>query len=125
MKKRCTNSSCRRTFTVKPDQEQVRCPRCGKIYPRIHTPKNARTKKPVRIRISSLNGLSKILAIKALRKAMGLMLVEAKNAIDPLFSGERVFLDLETGRNLKESTRIAQELQEAGLSCRVLSPKHC
>ena len=34
MKKKCTNSKCRKVFTVW-DREMVICPYCGKIYPRL------------------------------------------------------------------------------------------
>lgn len=34
MKKRCTNSSCRKTFTV---TESAACPHCGQVYPRLFT----------------------------------------------------------------------------------------
>ena len=37
MRKKCTNSSCRRSFPVIPGN-RVKCPHCGKTYPRITVP---------------------------------------------------------------------------------------
>lgn len=34
MKKKCTNSNCRKVFTITVDNNVV-CPFCGKKYPRI------------------------------------------------------------------------------------------
>lgn len=35
MKKRCTESACRKEFTLRPGT--ARCPHCGKVYPRCFT----------------------------------------------------------------------------------------
>ena len=35
MKKKCTNSACRRVFTPQKDRIVPTCPHCGKIYPRM------------------------------------------------------------------------------------------
>lgn len=45
MKKRCTNSECRRMFTI--SSYAVTCPYCGKEYPRLHG------SRPVVIRINA------------------------------------------------------------------------
>ena len=34
MKKKCTNPSCRRVFSLSA-KEAVACPRCGRVYPRL------------------------------------------------------------------------------------------
>lgn len=35
MKKKCTNSSCRRTFFYQTAWNRISCPYCGKEYPRL------------------------------------------------------------------------------------------
>ena len=40
MKKKCTNSTCRRVFTPWFRDGIVTCPHCGKTYPRMQSPKN-------------------------------------------------------------------------------------
>lgn len=35
MKKKCTNSSCRRTFFYRAAWNRISCPYCGKEYPRL------------------------------------------------------------------------------------------
>lgn len=53
MKKKCTNSACRRTFTV-GKQRGGRCPHCDKVYPRL--PADAkRFRGPYVLRVKSYN----------------------------------------------------------------------
>ena len=39
MKKRCTNSACRRVFSLSRAEASRQCPYCGKLYPRLPAPR--------------------------------------------------------------------------------------
>ena len=79
MKKRCTNSSCRKLFTA----DSV-CPYCGKEYPRIPVdgrehPRYFKTFHEVRL---NDYGNNKIAVIKELRELTRMSLAEAKYAVE-------------------------------------------
>ena len=72
MKKRCTNSSCRKVFRV----ETHTCPYCGKQYPRAN-PVNDRY-----MVVLTYAGLRKLSVIKVIRSITTLNLREAKTLAD-------------------------------------------
>lgn len=79
MKKRCTNSSCRKLFTA----DSV-CPYCGKEYPRIPVdgrehPRYFKTFHEVRL---NDYGSNKIAVIKELRELTRMSLAEAKTMVE-------------------------------------------
>ena len=69
IKKRCTNSACRKTFDTA--QKPV-CPHCGKAYPRT----------AVRHSVTLLSTKSKLAAIRVIRAHAALSLREAKDLVD-------------------------------------------
>lgn len=72
MKKRCTNSSCRKVFRV----ETYTCPYCGKQYPRVN-PVNDRY-----MVVLTYAGPSKLSVIKVIRSITTLGLRDAKTLAD-------------------------------------------
>lgn len=71
MKKRCTNSACRRVFSrVLPA-----CPHCGRVYAR---------QRLYLVELTGFQGEWKLAALKALRAAFGQGLGEAKNTLENL-----------------------------------------
>jgi ribosomal protein L7/L12 len=100
MRKKCTNSSCRRTFTVEP-VNKVSCPYCGREYPRL-LPGSDRT-------VVLLNpGYSRLGVIKLARKYTGLGFKDAKKLVDSAPS------IVKTGLTSLQARQICKELREAG-----------
>lgn len=81
MKKKCTNSACRRAFTPVMEEGGVQCPCCGKSYPRLSIPEAER-----RALILSLSGMpelrERVALVKQIRTSLGWSLREAKEAVD-------------------------------------------
>lgn len=74
MKKRCTNSACRRLFI-----SDAVCPYCGKQYPRI----TARKKPIVLAEILLIDfGPSKLKTVFVLHERFGMNLLEARQCVD-------------------------------------------
>ena len=73
--KRCTNSSCRREFRL----DTLVCPYCGKCYPRESIGCGLQGRYAV---VFTYAGVSKLAAIKAIRKYVALGLRDAKEIVD-------------------------------------------
>lgn len=77
MKKRCTNSACRRVFRVPQPHASVVCPHCGRVYAQ-----GAAAQVQVEIR-DAVPGM-KLPLIKALYNRLGYSLREARDRADGL-----------------------------------------
>jgi len=101
MKKRCTNSSCRKVFD---ERATSTCPHCGKEYPRLSR----------RDLILSHHGPCKLAVIKVVRRHTGLGLKNAKTLVDnvPSFIGNMP---------AKLAADIQWELEDAGGTAKVVS----
>ncbi len=109
MRKKCTNSSCRRTFTVEA-VNKVSCPYCGRVYPRI-TPAPAASSVQTNWSVVLFGTAQrKIPTIKVIRMLTGLGLKEAKAMVDNVPSVVR------TGLSCTEAFRMERELEETGAS---------
>lgn len=100
MKKKCTNSACRRAFTPRQEGGAVRCPHCGKTYPRMTA---AETAHPQLV-ICGWIGSRKIEAIQKLRRQFGLGLRELKELLERLDQQPLVLSDLEPDAIAREQT---------------------
>lgn len=69
MKKKCTNSACRRMFTPWQEGGIVKCPHCGKVYPRL---KPSQTAIPTLLLLDWKPGCSKSAGTRALRDLLKL-----------------------------------------------------
>lgn len=76
MKKRCTNSSCRRIFKVTEDTRQ--CPYCGKIYNRLAANNVKRNPNPIAWTITISHIHSPLMIYAALRKTFGYSIMDCK-----------------------------------------------
>ena len=113
MKKRCTNSSCRKEF--RPEGYPTTCPHCGKKYPRVCG--------------DSYNGLmtvvltdcmgSKLGAIKVIRKLTGLGLKDAKEIADHVPSVIGKKLPLQTAKDWQ------MQFRKAGYPAQIMTGKAC
>lgn len=101
MKKRCTNSACRKTFTA----DSV-SPYCGKEYPRIPS-----IDHEVYLVNSGSNKVRTIFAIRALDKSLSLS--EMKNIVEncPCVVGK--------GMTRKDAVLWCKVLCEAGASAKI------
>lgn len=101
MKKRCTNSACRKTFTV----DSV-CPYCGKEYPRIPS-----INHEVVLVKSGKNKVHTIFTIRCLDKSLSLS--EMKKMVDncPSVIGK--------GLTQKEASVWCKVLYEAGAEAKM------
>ena len=78
MKKRCTNSSCRKEFIV-GDSLDSTCPHCGKKYPRL--PADAKVSGKCALVLLS-RGYSRLCMMKAIRRMTGLGVRDVKTLAD-------------------------------------------
>ena len=113
MKKRCTNSACRRVFSLNAEKEEksVSCPYCGKQYPRVEPANNGCW--DVVLNVPDHNGL-KVKMIKSIRILTGLGLRKSKEILDagkPLVLGTfkkavpaKQFAAAENARLLEQAT---------------------
>lgn len=109
MRKKCTNSSCRRTFTVEA-VNKVSCPYCGRVYPRIPpAPAGSSVQTNWSVVLYSTSE-RKIPTIKVIRMLTGLGLKDAKAVVDNAPSIVR------TGLDITEAFRMERELEETGAS---------
>ncbi len=99
MRKKCTNSSCRRVFSVNAESA-ASCPFCGREYPRLTS--DADTV------VLQEPGASKLSVIKVVRKHTGLGLKDSKKLVD--FAPSIV----KTGLTVLQAREICRELREAG-----------
>ena len=109
MRKKCTNSSCRRTFTVEA-VNKVSCPFCGKMYPRINPAPAEGSASTNWSAVLFYPAERKLHTIKVIRMLTGLSLKEAKSLTDNVPSVVR------TGLGCTEAFRMARELEETGAS---------
>jgi hypothetical protein len=94
MKKKCTNSACRRVFVPWQDGGVVRCPHCGKAYPRL---KPAQTIMPALTLCGWQPSRTPIPAIKKLRSILGIGLRESKMLLDRMEESPIVLNQLSPG----------------------------
>jgi large subunit ribosomal protein L7/L12 len=109
MRKKCTNSSCRRTFTVEA-VNKVSCPYCGRVYPRIPpalATGSVQTNWSVVLYSTSQR---KLPTVKVIRALTGLGLKAAKSLVDNAPSVVR------TGLSCTEAFRMDRELKKTGAS---------
>ena len=107
MRKKCTNSSCRRIFTAEA-VNKVSCPYCGRVYPRITPAPDASDVQTNWSVVLLSNAQRKLPTIKVVRMLTGLSLKEAKVMVDNVPAVVR------TGLNCTEATWIERELEKAG-----------
>lgn len=108
MKKRCTNSACRRVFTAGTE-----CPYCGKQYPRIKVQVRTEARsKNYQVVLTDI-GLSKIYLIKTVREDLQIGLKAAKDLVDscPCVILENIPYD--------EAIALNKRLQAAGAASKV------
>ena len=109
MRKKCTNSSCRRTFTVEA-VNKVSCPYCGRVYPRIPpAPATGSIQTNWSVVLYSTSQ-RKLPTVKVIRMLTGLGLKDAKAVVDNAPSIVR------TGLSCSEAFRMERELEETGAS---------
>lgn len=109
MRKKCTNSSCRRTFTVEA-VNKVSCPYCARVYPRIPpAPAGSSVQTNWSVVLYSTSE-RKLPTIKVIRMLTGLGLKDAKTVVDNAPSIIR------TGLSITEASRMKRELEETGAS---------
>ena len=109
MRKKCTNSTCRRTFTVEA-VNKVSCPYCGRVYPRIlPAPAGSSVQTNWSVVLYSTSE-RKLPTIKVIRMLTGLGLKDAKAVVDNAPSIIR------TGLSITEASRMKRELEETGAS---------
>lgn len=112
VKKKCTNSACRRVFTPRLEPAGVVCPHCGKVYPRAGVSDCCQ----VYLELTGLDpDRSKLQAIKRLRAATGLGLRDAMRALDRLPQGS-LFLG---PMSREEAARQARGWQELKVTARI------
>jgi len=109
MRKKCTNSSCRRMFTVEP-VNKVSCPYCGRVYPRIPPAPATDSVQTNWSVVLYSTGLRKLPTIKVIRMLTGLGLKDAKAVVDNAPSIVR------TGLSITEAFRMVRELEETDAS---------
>lgn len=102
MKKKCTNSACRRVFTPWQDGGVVKCPHCGKVYPRL---KPARTRIPTLVLTGWKPGCHKAPAIKALRDHLNITSREVILLLREIHDGHVVIRDPAPGQARKEQEK--------------------
>lgn len=114
MKKRCTNSSCRKVFSVNPIIRS--CPHCGKEYPRM-IPAKARTRKERKRGESRLSAYITLKDLK-LSECTTACLKRAgyQNAADILLAG---FGPLRQARGFEKKSiaEIVNKLSSMGYDC--------
>lgn len=113
LRKTCTNSSCRRTFTVKAETK-VSCPFCGREYPRISPMPEPCYKWSV---VLVHSGASKLNAVKVIRRFSGLGLREAKALADNVPSV------LKRNVSRLEAQMLCSALQEVGACAELVRGK--
>ena len=99
MKKRCTNSSCRKVFRV----ETRSCPYCGKQYPRQIPAFDKRDQFAV-----VLTDWETYAVIRAMRKHTGMSLLDAKTITDNI-PGQVC-----TGIRRSQAEALKAEIRDAG-----------
>ena len=109
MRKKCTNSSCRRMFTVEP-VNKASCPYCGRVYPRIPpAPATGSVQTNWSVVLYSTSQ-RKLPTIKVARMLTGLGLKDAKAVVDNAPSIVR------TGLSITEASWMERVLEETGAS---------
>ena len=114
MKKTCTASGCRRTFSYQKDELAV-CPFCGKEYPRLGNPgsnaiciiNDRKYDFSFLVSMKSFYKSHKASTVIAIRHASGISLQAARKLAEPLFHGGRLAAVV----TVQEYQRI--EIQEA------------
>lgn len=99
MQKQCTNSTCRRHFTV--SSSPCVCPWCGKTYPRI--------KARVGTLVLYNFGNGKLLVIKAVKMLATMGLIEAKRRVEMTASGKPVRFAVEKADGIAGARKLLRE----------------
>ena len=102
MQKQCTNSACRRSFSVSSSHGV--CPWCGKNYPRLNVERPQRIR---RLRISSYIG-HKIPVIIAVHRLTSIGLAQSKQLVERLPKHGPIYVDIERPENLAEAEKQLQ-----------------
>ena len=105
MRKRCTNSACRRSFSTLSFSGA--CPWCGKEYPRIEA--------TVGSLVLYSFGTRKLAAIKAVRMLATMGLAEAKRQVEMTASGKPLRIAVEKTDGVAGARKL---LREAGAKYR-------
>lgn len=112
MKKRCTNSSCRKSFVANSI-----CPYCAKKYPRISTAEIIRAEKSTSSYVDIIltaHGPSRIKVVLALGRILNIDLREAKRYTDshPI----PIALNIP----VSQAKEMAHVLEEAGATTNII-----
>lgn len=99
MKKKCTNSACRRVFTPWQEGGVAKCPHCGKAYPRLKPTEN---RVPTLVLTGLKPNIRKVYPVKKLRKTLQLGLKDCKLLIDRIEEESIVLRDVDPGHILEE-----------------------
>ena len=105
MRKQCTNSACRRSFSTVG--HGGKCPWCGKEYPRITTGKTL---------VLYSFGTIKLYTVKAVRKLANIGLAEAKRLVELAAPRKPVWIPIEKIDGIGEAKEL---LKEAGAKYRL------
>ncbi len=110
MKKRCTNSSCRKEFKVSSEKGSI-CPYCGMEYPRLIGQSRAV--------ILTKSGSNRLAVIKVIRRHTGFNLRQAKTIFDFIPSL------VASGLTLQQALACQRQLREAGSDARIVPAGSC
>lgn len=102
MQKQCTNSACRKSFSV--SYSHGVCPWCGKKYPRLNVERPERIR---RLRISSYTG-EKIPVIKAVHRLTSIGLGPSLQLVRRLPKHGPIYVDIDRPENLAEAEKLLQ-----------------
>ena len=102
MQKQCTNSACRRSFSVSSTHGV--CPWCGKKYPRLGV---ARPKHVQSLVLSSYSG-NKYHVVRAVRRLTGIDIFQSKKLVESLREHAPIRVDIDRPENLDEAEKLLQ-----------------
>ena len=116
MKKRCTNSACRRLFVASPI-----CPHCAKEYPRLNPKTIADEKRSFSTYADVIlvdHGISRLRVLLALQRILNFEFSDAKNSIEncPV----PVALDIP----IERAKEIGLALEAAGATIKIVPHLH-
>ena len=112
MNKRCTNSSCRKTFSTLI--YGGKCPFCGKVYPQIR--QGWKNGAAVDVELIDM-GPKKIRVIKLVREGTGLGLRETKELV------ESAPVLIRTSIPINEAKALKRKLEDTGASVTLIRGK--
>lgn len=116
MKKKCTNSACRRVFTLVLEKGGIKCPHCGRAYPRLSLPETEQ--QALILSVSGTVELSgRIALLKLVRASLGCSLREAKEIVDRM-PAEPLALPLADPR---QAQALAEAWESLGVRAAIVS----